>query len=143
MRAYLLASICCSGLAAAQTPEVAFEDSVAVYGPGIFPALTQLRACGNFRVLVAYVNGTDLLFVDEVEPTAGGSTNRVTKSFGFVEFNHYEASSSIAEVACQLRDAESLEIVGRGHDGHENKDFEFKVLLNTRTGEYGYSDSLD
>jgi hypothetical protein len=53
MRAYLLATVCCSGLAAAQPSGVAFEDSVAVYGPGIFPALTQLHACGDFRVLVA------------------------------------------------------------------------------------------
>jgi hypothetical protein len=143
MRAYLLALVCCSGLAVAQTARVAFEESVAVYGPEIFPALTQLHLCGNFRVLVAYVNGTDLLFVDEVAPIEDGSTNRVAKSFGFIEFNHYEASSSIANLACQKLDAESLEISGSGHDGHENKDFEFKVLLNTRTGEYEYSDTLD
>src|SRR5262245_14631740 len=68
MSIHLLASVCCSSLAVAQTARVAFEDSVAVYGPEIFPALTQLRLCGNFRVLVAYVNGTDLLFVDEVAP---------------------------------------------------------------------------
>jgi hypothetical protein len=143
MRIYLLASVCCSGLVAAQTARVAFEESVAVYGPEIFPALTRLRLCGNFRVLVAYVNGTDLLFVDEVAPIEGGSTNRVAKSFGFVEFNHYEASNSITDIACQKRGAESLEISGRGHDGHENKGFEFKVLLNTRTGEYQYSDTLE
>jgi hypothetical protein len=94
-------------------------------------------------VLVAYVNGTDLLFVDEVVPIEGGSTTRVAKSFGFVEFNHYEASSSIKELTCRTRDAESLEISGNGHDGHEDRDFEFKVLLDTRTGEYEYSDSLD
>jgi uncharacterized protein (TIGR02246 family) len=139
----LLASIGCTGAAIAQTGSVEFEESVAVYGPGIFPALTQLRLCGDFRVLVAYVNGTDLLFVDEVTPIEGGSTNRVAKSFGFVEFNHYEASTSITGLACREGSAESLEITGTGHDGHENKDFEFRVLLNTRTGEYEYSDTLD
>ena len=144
MRVYVMASaVCCSGLVVAQTARVAFEESVAVYGPEIFPALTQLHLCGNLRVLVAYVNGTDLLFVDEVAPIEGGSTNRVAKSFGFIEFNHYEASRSITDLACQKRDAESLEISGSGHDGHEDKDFEFKVLLNTRTGEYEYADTLD
>ena len=142
MRTYLFASVCYSGLLVAQPARVAFEESVAVYGPEIFPALTQLHLCGNFRVLVAYVNGTDLLFVDEVVPIEDGSTNRVAKNFGFIEFNHYEASSSITDVACQKHDTESLEISGSGHDGHENKDFKFKVLLNTRTGEYQYSDTL-
>ena len=56
-------------------------------------------------------------------------TNRVTKSFGFVEFNHYEASTSIADLTCRQRDAESLQIVGRGHDGHENEDFDFEQTL--------------
>jgi hypothetical protein len=139
---YLWAAVCCSGLVAAQTASVAFEESVAVYGPEIFPALTQLHLCGNFRVLVAYVNGTDLLFVDEVAPIEGGSTKRVVRSFGFVEFNHYEASSSITDLACQKRSAESLEIIGSGHNGHEDEDFDFRVLLDARTGEYEYSDTL-
>jgi hypothetical protein len=143
MRIYLFASVCCSGLVVAQTARVAFEESRAVYGPEIFPALTHVHLCGDFRVLVAYVNGTDLLFIDEVVPAEGGSTHRVAKSFGFIEFNHYEASRSITDVACQKRDAESLEISGSGHDGHDNKDFDFNVLLNTRTGEYQYSDTLD
>ena len=143
VRLCFFASVCCSGLVVAQTARVAFEESRAVYGPEIFPALTLVRRCGDFRVLVAYVNGTDLLFVDEVVPAESGSTYRVAKSFGFIEFNHYEASRSIADVACRKRDAESLEISGRGHDGHDNKNFDFTVLLNARTGEYQYSDTLD
>lgn len=143
LRVYLLASLCCSVSAAGQTASVEFRESVAVYGPEIFPALTRLQRCGNFRVLVAYVNGTDLLFVDEVVPIEGGSTNRVARSFGFVEFNYYEASRSIEQLACREQDAESLEISGSGHDGHDNEDFEFTILLDTRTGEYEYSDTLD
>jgi hypothetical protein len=143
MRIHLLALVCCSSSLLAQPARVAFEESVAVYGREIFPALTQLHLCGDFRLLVAYVNGTDLLFVDEVAPIEDGSTTRVTKSFGFIEFNHYEASRSIKSVACRNHDAGSLEITGSGHDGHENEDFEFAVLLNTQTGEYQYSDTLD
>lgn len=142
-RIYLLASVCCSTSVVAQTASVEFEESRAVYGPGIFPALTHVRLCGDFRVLVAYVNGTALLFVDEVGLAEGASTYRVTKSFGFIEFNHYEASRSIMDIACQKRDGESLEITGTGNDGHDNEDFDFKVLLNTRTGDYQYSDTLD
>jgi hypothetical protein len=103
---YLVASVCCSGVVVAQTARVAFEESRAVYGPEIFPALTHVHLCGDFRVLVAYVNGTDLLFIDEVEPADAGSTYRVVRSFGLIEFNHYEASRSITDVACQKRDAD-------------------------------------
>ena len=139
----LLLSSCSTSLAIAQTSRVAFDESVAVYSAEIFAALTQLRQCGDFRVLVAYVNGTDLLFVDEIVAAEGGSTYRVARSFGFVEFNHYEASRFISNVSCEHREADVLEIKGSGHDGHRNEDFEFTVSLDTRSGAYRYTDTLE
>lgn len=130
-------------LAVGQTAVVEFENSVAVYGPGIFPAITQVRQCGNFRVLVAYVNGTDLLFVDEIAPAENDSTLRVTRNFGFVEFNQYEASRSIRTIACKEPAPGSLQITGSGNDGHDNRNYEFDIMLNTTSGAYRYSDTLD
>jgi len=142
MRPLLVASLAVSVPAVSQTARVGFNESVAVYGPEIFPGLTHLHQCGEFRALVAYVNGTDMLFVDEVAPADGDSTLRVVKSFSFVEFNHYEASRSISEVSCLRRDALTLEVTGSGDDGHSNSKFEFMIMLNVSTGEYEYSDSL-
>ena len=143
MRKYLIVLFFLSIPTAAQTARVGFEESIAVYGPEIFPALTLVRLCGDFRLLVAYVNGTDLLFVDKLIPAAGGSTYRVEKSFGFGEFNHYEASRDISAVTCEKRDSGFLEIMGSGTDGHSNREFDFKVLLDTQTGAYQYTDTLD
>ena len=127
----------------AQAASVAFEDSIAVYGPEVFPALTLVRQCDDFRVLVAYVNGTDLLFVDQLVPAEGGSTYRAGTSFGFVEFNHYEASRSVNDIACAFQDTGRLRISGTGFDGHAGENFKFTIVLDTRTGQYRYSDSLD
>lgn len=142
MRSLLFVSFFMSGLAISQTARVGFDESVAIYGPEIFPALAKLQLCGDFRVLVAYINGTELLFVDEVAPAERGSTLRVVRSFGFSEFNHYEASRSISEVSCQRRDATTLEISGSGNDGHSDRDFEFTISLDAETGEYENSESL-
>jgi len=130
-------------VANAQAASVGFKESIAVYGPEIFPALTLVRQCGDFRVLVAYVNGTDLLFVDELVPAAGGSTYRADRSFGFVEFNHYEASRIVNDVACDSQPVGRLRISGTGIDGHFDEEFEFTIVLDTRTGAYEYSDTLD
>jgi hypothetical protein len=140
--AVFLASLSLSGYAISQTARVTFDESVAVYGPEIFPALRRIQFCGDFRVLVAYINGTDLLFVDEVILAEGDSTFSVVGSYSFVEFNAYETSRFVTDVSCRHRDAETLEITGNGNDGHRNADFEFTLSLNTSTGDYTYSDSL-
>ena len=138
--ALFLALLSLSGKAISQTASVRFDESVAVYGPEIFPAVRRIRLCGDFRILVAYINGTDLLFVDEVTLAEGDSTFSVVRSYSFVEFNAYEASRLVTEVSCQQRDAETLEITGSGNDGHRNADFEFVLSLSTSTGDYSYSE---
>src|SRR5687768_12533878 len=59
---------------AGQQASVEMEEALAKYGPGVFPAVTRMEVCGFFRVMVVYWAGTDMLFVDEIQPSQGEST---------------------------------------------------------------------
>ena len=98
-----------------QVASVAFEDSVAVYGPDIYPAVTRIRYCEPYRVLVAYINGTDMLFVDELELAENQSTFQILRGVSVIEFNAYEQSAEIRRVTCAVRDGKTLQVTGLAH----------------------------
>ena len=121
-----------------QSASVAFEDSYAVYGPNIFPAVTGMRYCEPYRVLIAYINGTDMLFVDRLELANNQSTLRVTRGVSIREFNFYEQSAEILSISCLIDRDELLRVSGRAHSFHANRDFEFSISFGKDTEDYTY-----
>jgi hypothetical protein len=121
-----------------------FEDSVAVYGPWLFPTVKALARCGEYRVLVAYVAGTDMLFLDRLQLTQDNSMFEATDGLSFSEFNAYEASNDIGRVSCRLRGPETLEISGTAESGHLATDskFSFRISVNLKSKSYSYHDNL-
>ena len=142
-----LASAACAMLAAAavfpdERAAVEFDEAVAVYGPGIFPAITQLVRCGDYRVLVVYAAGTDLLFLDKLVPADNESTLAATDGLSFEELNYYEASNQIESVSCKEAGPRELRITGSALDGQADKRFEFSIVVDTGKRSYAYSDTL-
>ena len=126
----------------AQIATAELDDGRAVYGPGIFPAITRIQTCENYGVLVAYLHGTDMVFVDEVRPALNGSTLEAVRGFSFLELNAYHASASIERVECELEAPESLNVSGFGYSFHGETEFAFTISLSLRNGSYHYRDSL-
>ncbi|HEX5045551.1 MAG TPA: hypothetical protein VFX89_00390 [Gammaproteobacteria bacterium] len=122
---------------------VEFEEAVAVYGPGIFPAITRLVRCGDYRVLVVYAAGTDLLFLDKLVPADNESTLAATDGLSFAELNYYEASNRIERVSCEKSGPRELRIAGSAFDGQENERFEFSIVVDTVERSYTYARTGD
>jgi hypothetical protein len=118
---------------------VDFEEAVAVYGPGIFPAITQLVRCGDYRVLIVYAAGTDLLFMDRLVLANNESTMAATDGLSFAELNYYEASNQIETVSCAEPARGELRITGRAVDGQDDTRFEFSIVVDTVKHSYVYS----
>ena len=124
-----------------QVASVAFDESLAVYGPGIFPAVTRLQICEPYRVLVAYLNGTDMLFVDEMVRSRNQSTYEVSNGISVREFNYYEASAEIEKVSCRIDGEGSLEVFGQAHSFHADRDYTFDMKFSGALDSYSYSES--
>jgi hypothetical protein len=106
------------------------DEAIAVYGPGIYPAITQVARCGDYRVLVAYGNGTDMLFLDKVVRVDNESTFAATDGFSFKDFNSYEDSNEIESVSCEETAPGRLRIVGRAYSFHSNKRYKFSIVMD-------------
>jgi len=125
----------------AQPASVEMDEALAKYGPGIFPAVTRMEVCGRFRVLVVHWAGTDMLFVDEVEPALNESTLAVKRGFSIREFNSYEQSTTIRELSCDLQSSRSLRVAGKAHSDHSERDYSFVLEMDPASGKYKYSDT--
>src|ERR1044071_1618534 len=106
-----------------------FAEAVAADGPGVFPAITQLVRCGDYRVLVVYAAGTDLLFLDKLVLANNESTMAATDGLSFAELNQYEASNQIESVSCAESGRGELRITGRVIDGQDDKHFQFSIVV--------------
>jgi hypothetical protein len=126
---------------AGQPASVEMEEAFAKYGPGVFSAVTRMEVCGFFRVMVVYWAGTDMLFVDEIQPSQGESTMSVKRGFSIREFNYYEDSNSITELSCRTPSFAILRITGKVESGHTNMTYSFRIDMDTSTGNYKYSDT--
>ncbi len=123
-----------------ESASVAMDEAIAVYGPGIFPAITRMEICDNFRVMIVYWAGTDMLFVDETSPSEGQSTMAVKRGFSISQFNYYEDSNSIKELSCKKSKA-VLRITGKATSGHTSETYSFRITMDTLSGAYKYSDT--
>ena len=130
-----------SGLLAREDAHIGFEEAVAVYGPGLYPAITKLIRCGDYRVFVVYGNGTDMLFMDRLVPVRNESTFAAADGTSFREFNSYEQSSQIEDVSCQLLGPARLQITGQAHSFHTKKTFRFTLLVDAAKRSYTYEDT--
>jgi hypothetical protein len=141
-------AVCC--LLVALTPvasareeaSIAFDEAVAVYGPGIFPAITKLVTCGDYRVFVVYGNGTDMLFADKIVPASNESTYAAEDGISFAEFNFYEQSVSIRKVSCKLLGPTKYRVVGKVVSGHADRSFGFTIVVDAAARTYTYKDTL-
>jgi hypothetical protein len=133
-----IACLALPGAVLGQAASVAFRDSYAVYGPDIYPAVTQVQYCAPYRILVAYINGTDMLFIDELEPSKSQSTLQVVRGVSIREFNFYEASAEIQGVTCRIADGEALRVSGAAHSFHSDRDFEFSITFDEGLESYTY-----
>ena len=143
-RATIFAVVACTVLTlpasfADEEAAVDFEEAVAVYGPGIFPAITQLVRCGDYRMLVVHAAGTDLLFMDKLVRVNNESTFAATDGLSFAELNYYEESNEIESVACAESGPGELRITGRAIDFQEDKRFRFSIVVDTVKHSYAYS----
>ena len=137
-------SLCPPGASTAHARDearVSFEESIAVYSPGIFPAITKLVRCGDYRVLVVYANGTDLLFMDRLVTTQNESTYATEDGMSFSEFNHYEESIEINEVSCRLVEPQKVRITGRAHSAHSEQNFRFILTVDVGNRTHTYEDT--
>ena len=135
--ALLIAAVPCQ---ASESASVEMDESVAVYGPGIFPAITRMEICGSFRVMIVYWAGTDMLFVDETQPSEDQSTAAGKRGFSIREFNYYEDSNSIVELSCKNA-RHGLLIKGKATSGHTSQTYSFRIVMDTESGRYKYSDT--
>lgn len=119
---------------------VEMDEAFAVYGPGIFPAITRMEVCGAFRAMVVYWAGTDMLFVDEVAPALNESTMAVRRGLSIREFNHYEDSNTIKSLSCRISRG-NLRVSGKAADGHSSGTYAFQIVLDTASWKYTYSDT--
>ena len=130
-----------SGLLAREEAHIGFEEAVAVYGPGLYPAITKLVRCGDYRVFVVYANGTDMLFMDRLVPVQNESTFAAEGGMSFSEFNSYEESSQIEDVSCQLLEPARLQITGQAHSFHTGKALRFTLIVDVAKRSYTYADT--
>ena len=128
-------------LASAQIGSVELNEGLAVYGSGIYPAITKVSVCGEYRVLVAYLHGTDMLFLDRISPVLNGSTYQASEGYSFKEFNFYHASFFIENIKCTIEFDGSLKIYGEASSGHSDEHFIFTILMDLQTRTYEYADS--
>ncbi|HEX5048668.1 MAG TPA: hypothetical protein VFX89_16270 [Gammaproteobacteria bacterium] len=142
-RATIYAVSACACLATADScaeekASFQFEEAFALYGPGIFPAITQVARCGDYRVLVVYGNGTDMLFLDKLVRVDNESTFAATDGFSFREFNFYEDSNQIESVSCKEAGPGELRIVGRAYSFHSEKHYDFSIVMDTARQSYTF-----
>jgi len=95
---------------------------------------------GEHRIIRAYINGSDMIFIDNVLMTSSGL--EAVNGFSFAEINDDHAGYSIERVKCESKD-KLLEINGfvngSGHDeGKDKIKFEFRILLNPEDGKYEF-----
>lgn len=126
---------------AREEANIAFEEAVAVYSPGLFPAIIKIARCGDYRILVVYGNGTDMLFMDKLAPARNESTLAAEDGISFREFNAYEQSSQIEDVSCKLISPARLRITGKAHSFHSEKSFRFTIVVDTAKRSYTYDDT--
>lgn len=92
---------------------------------------------GEHRMIRAYINGSDMLFIDNVLMKKSGL--EAVKGFSFVELNDDHAEYSIERAKCESK-GDFLEINGfvngSGHD--EKTKFEFRIILNPEDGKYEF-----
>ena len=126
---------------AREEASIDFQEAVAKYGPGLFPAITRLTRCGDYRVFVVYGNGTDMLFMDKLVATQNESTFAAEDGMSFEEFNSYEESTTIRDVSCGLVGPTKLRIVGKAHSFHSDKSFRFTIVVDTARRSHTYADT--
>lgn len=130
-----------AGTPAREEASISFHEAIAEYGPGLFPAMTQLARCGDFRVFVVYGNGTDMLFMDRLVPAANESTFAAVDGMSFAEFNTYEESRTVETLTCKLLEAGKLQIAGQAHSSHDDKSFRFTFVVDTVNRSYEYQET--
>jgi hypothetical protein len=130
-----------SSLLAREEARIGFEEAVAVYGPGLYPAITKLARCEDYRVFVVHGNGTDMLFMDRLVPVQNESTFAAEDGMSFSEFNSYEESIQIKDVSCQLLGPARLQITGQAHSFHTEKTFRFTLVVDVAKRSHTYQDT--
>lgn len=130
-----------SAVLAREEARIEFEEAVAVYGPGLYPAITKLARCGDYRVFVVYGNGTDMLFMDRLVPVQNESTYAAEDGMSFSEFNTYEDSTQIEAVACHLLAPTKVKITGRAHSFHSERTFRFTLTVDVAKRSHTYEDT--
>lgn len=97
-----------------------------------------MRYCEPYRVLVAYINGTDMLFIDELAPANNQSTLQVLRGMSVREFNVYEQSAEILRISCRIGSDDTLQVTGLAHSFHTDRDFEFSITVEGGLGSYEF-----
>ena len=90
-------------------------------------------------MLVVWAAGTDMLFLDRLEPRDNGSTYSAEDGVSFSEFNYYESDNELKEISCKLLE-HIVEISGMGFDFHREARFVFSISLDTTSKTYKYHD---
>lgn len=103
--------------------------------------MTKLARCGAYRVFVVYANGTDMLFLDKLSPTADGVALAPTRGMPFAEFNVYEASNLIDTIHCEVVGPQTVHISGQAVGLHADQKFRFAIKVDTATQCYTYQDN--
>jgi hypothetical protein len=116
------------------------DDSIGAYGPWIFQTLTSLARCGDYRVLVVRMAGTDMLYLDRLSLISNNSMYEAVDGRSFSEFDDYEASNDIETVRCRVLRSGDILIVGRATSGHTNRAFHFRIALRPGEKSYRYWD---
>lgn len=95
---------------------------------------------GEYRLIRAYIYGSDMIFIDNV--LMMGSGLEAVEGFSFAELYDDHADYSIEWVKCESKGG-FLEINGivngSGHDeGKDRTKFEFSIFLNPKEGTYEF-----
>ena len=107
------------------------------YSLSLFSTVTLLSRCGDFRVFVAYLDCTDMLFLDRLVPNGAGSAYEARDGAKFKEFDFHDADYSIHRVSCKIVKTTFVRIDGIAEDS-EDQSFTFTILYDTMAKSYKF-----
>ena len=97
----------------------------------------MLTRCGDFRVFVAYLDGTDMLFLDRLVISGAGAAYEAQDGARFGEFDSHDVDYSINHVHCKIVKSTFVQIDGTAEDP-ENQSHTFTILYDTVAKSYNF-----
>jgi hypothetical protein len=117
----------------------------------LFDSIQSIETCGSwslngrlgeFRVLNVYHAGQDMLFVDVVALSSGGSELKVLHGFTFSEINNDHAEIGLETISCKPLTENVIQIEASATNGHSGEKYKLSIVVDGKSKTYEYSDTI-